>query len=688
MKIDFITTHYNYNQGSALLTYALFSYLKKRYGKAEVIDYRPSYQNHFLSYKGLPSSPWNTFSGKFIRFLKHTFWKLTKSKQRKKFDKFYSNICSSEKYRKLSELVKSPPDADVFIAGGDQIWNSTDYECGRDPAFFLDFVPDGKTKLSYAASFGSARAFDESDKERIEKLRTFSAVSVRETASADLLKEKGINAQRVLDPTFLLDKSEWRSIKTKTKLNAKGSIVIYALDDSKEIYDALKPFIRKRRIIAIGERAVKASGIDVDKDISPTEFLSYIDDADTVITNAYHGLIFSLIFEKRFICLKRNDRMTSIRCEDLVSVLGIKDEAYLFDLNKEIDYESINRRLAYEKEQSENFLNLAISPKNQECHVGLCLDEELYEDAASGGIMSCAAREILKNGGVVYGAALFRQEQFECRHIRVDKERDLHLISDSKYMRSDIGDSYKMAEEDLANGKTVLFCGTSCQIAGLYKYIEKKSKSRDVGDKLFTIDFVCHGYPDIRMFNEYIAYFEKTENCKVTDFCFKAKNSPGFEFPVTGRVYNRIHALYPDGKTKVIFIKDLYSPYMRIFRNCAGYISGCYSCKYARMMKPSDITAGDFYIPTEKEIRELNLNSSKVYSSVILNTQNGKRLFETIKGYCDMRDYDRECMMKRHRNLNHPSTVKNEGAKLLEIYKTAGFEGVSKELDKLNTTSV
>ena len=131
----------------------------------------------------------------------------------------------------------------------------------------------------------------------------------------------------------------------------------------------------------------------------------------------------------------------------------------------------------------------------------------LRKESSSGGIFSELALYILKSGGVVFGAAF--TSNFTVSHIMIDKEDDLAKLRGSKYLQSNIHESYKAVRSVLKEGRMVLFSGAPCQVAGLYGYLQ-----RDYSN-LVTCDFVCHGVPSPNVF---LKYKEWLENCYKSSF--------------------------------------------------------------------------------------------------------------------------------------------------------------------------
>ena len=115
--------------------------------------------------------------------------------------------------------------------------------------------------------------------------------------------------------------------------------------------------------------------------------------------------------------------------------------------------------------------------------------------SSSGGAFSSFARYVMKNGGVVFGAAF--DTNLHCHHIKVTTIEGLDALRGSKYVQSEIGDTYKEIKSVLKDEKYVLFCGTPCQVAGLKAYLRKDY------EKLITLDLACHGVPSDSVFQAY-----------------------------------------------------------------------------------------------------------------------------------------------------------------------------------------
>lgn len=134
-------------------------------------------------------------------------------------------------------------------------------------------------------------------------------------------------------------------------------------------------------------------------------------------------------------------------------------------------------------------------------------DEATRATSRSGGIFTALSDQVLSNCGVVYGCVLM--DDFNAVHIRADNEEDCNRMRGSKYIQSKLGDTFKRVKADLDAQKSVLFSGTSCQVAGLKKYLGKEY------DNLFCVDIVCHGVPSKKVWNAYLHWQEQKNHSKV-----------------------------------------------------------------------------------------------------------------------------------------------------------------------------
>lgn len=363
MKIKTITCHDVYNAGASLQAYALVTYLNQLGHEAEIIDYKPDYlSNHHILWGGVNPR----YNKPFLREayclmklpgrLKHRC-----SKRKRAFDAFTQNNLplTATRYHSIDELRRDPPEADVYIAGSDQIWN-TMFKNGKDPAFYLDFAPKGAVRASYAASF-STESIDDAWREQIKAwLSEFDRISVRESSGVKLIEGLGISgAIQVLDPVFLLDQPQWEAMESKIK-NTKPYVLLYDFDNNA----AMTAFARK-----IADQNgwklysyLKHSGCDrCFGQTGPREFLWLIHNAQLVISNSFHATAFSILYQKPFYVFNRSEKLNS-RMRDLLKLFGMEDRMVTSDIeNIQLYNVCVGSALQAKRSEAIAYLNSVIS---------------------------------------------------------------------------------------------------------------------------------------------------------------------------------------------------------------------------------------------------------------------------------------------------------------------------------------
>ncbi len=234
-------------------------------------------------------------------------------------------------------------------------------------------------------------------------------------------------------------------------------------------------------------------------------------------------------------------------------------------------------------------------------------DEATRAASRSGGIFTALSDQVLSNGGVVYGCAL--TDDFDAVHIRADNAEERNRMRGSKYIQSKLGNTFKNVKADLDARRSVLFSGTSCQVAGLKKYLGKEY------DDLFCVDIVCHGVPSKKVWNAYLRWQEQKNHSKVAGVNFRNKREFGWR--------DHVETLYfENGKsTSSRVFKDLFYGHT-VLR------PSCYECPYKSVMHPGDITIADYW-GIEKAAPEFDDN--KGVSLVLVNNEAGEKAFEKVK---------------------------------------------------------
>ena len=365
MKIKTITCHDVYNLGASLQAYALMEYLTQLGHEVEIIDYKPEYlsRHYKLSLIANPKYEKNIILKSIYLLLKLPSRLVEKyGKRKREFDKFKREYLklTARRYTSNQELKRDLPEADLYIAGSDQIWNTL-FQNGKDPAFYLKFVPQDKWKISYAASFATANIAQEYSKKIRGWLTRLDCISVRELSGIKILQDLDIDRGKVvLDPVFLLSKKEWEALLTPSEKKQEKYLLVYDFDNSEYIEKLAKRLSKKNqwKIYSIqkskyADRVFGKSG--------PLEFLELIDNAEFIISNSFHATAFSLIFNKQFVVVNRKEGINT-RMKDLLSIVNLENRM-LCEGQEEllpIDYKGVNALLENKIDESKKYLDTAI----------------------------------------------------------------------------------------------------------------------------------------------------------------------------------------------------------------------------------------------------------------------------------------------------------------------------------------
>lgn len=376
MKIKTITCHHVYNYGASLQAYALQHYLETLGHEVEIIDFNPWFHCDRYNLFWMPKNAIGRAAQiiKIFPFMRYVWYPykaykggMFKTWGRKaafdKFEKEYYHL-TPIKYYSSEQLQKKPPRADVYVAGSDQIWN-TFSENGKEPGYYLDFGKESIKRISYAASLASSTIKEEYKVFIKEKLARFNAISVREKTGAKLLADLGIdNISVVLDPVFLLDKSEWQQLSLKGNLyglSHESYVLVYDfLGNDNDLISFVKKYAEKKslRIVSINDFSERDYADININNAGPLEFLSLIDNAACVVASSFHATAFSVIFEKEFYTFNLKGHNNSSRMLDFLSSIGLQDRMNSEEIvDNSIDWKKISSNLLLKLKQSKEFIN-------------------------------------------------------------------------------------------------------------------------------------------------------------------------------------------------------------------------------------------------------------------------------------------------------------------------------------------
>jgi len=234
---------------------------------------------------------------------------LNKKKQIRKnnFISFNKRNIPSSKIYNNDTISASLQDYDIFVCGSDQIWNPSWYT----KAYFLSFVPDACLKIAYAASIGVDTLSEEQIAFMQPLINRIQHISVREEKAKELLHDfTDKEVEWVLDPTLLLTSEEWNRVASTEKIDTPY-VLTYLLGNNKANRACASSFAKKMGMKLVTLPFVGSSDMgqiffgDIHSYGGPDSFIALIRDAEYVITDSFHGMVFSILFHKKFVVLKR-----------------------------------------------------------------------------------------------------------------------------------------------------------------------------------------------------------------------------------------------------------------------------------------------------------------------------------------------------------------------------------------------
>lgn len=371
MKIGIITFHASHNHGSMLQAWAMQNYLQKKGHKVEIINYR-SFQQKKLFFQ--PFELNNKYS--FQSSLKRLFLSPFSFKSFKKKWQLFESFLNSEynltkEYNTIEQLYDENFDYDLVVVGSDQIWNTDGLGSGEcTEAYFANFV--SCKKIAYAPSFGPD--ITHVNKDFIKKhLRNFSGLSVRESSGKSfLLDNKLVNSVEVVcDPTLLLEGEDYFQLIESRPLYNEDYIFFYSPHALPiRHFEIVNKIGQQLGIPVIADRLYypkdikKFSHIKIFPEVGPKEFLNLIKNAQLVVGESFHLLVFSLLLKKSFFCINGD---LDNRLSNLLSAVGMQRRAINVkagELNDDYtikDFSSAMNFLDSFRQHSYEYLNQFIS---------------------------------------------------------------------------------------------------------------------------------------------------------------------------------------------------------------------------------------------------------------------------------------------------------------------------------------
>lgn len=296
------------------------------------------------------------------------------------------------------------------------------------------------------------------------------------------------------------------------------------------------------------------------------------------------------------------------------------------------------------------------------CYAGYTKDSFVRQNSSSGGIFSELAMIILKQGGVVVGAA-YEKGSYVVQHICVEDEEKLSYLRGAKYAQSNLNSIFLDIKKRLYVGQRILFVGTPCQVAGLKTFLKKEYEN------LVTVDFVCHGVPSPLVWEKYVQYRAKKDNGGVMPISInlRSKNTGWSRYQYSNEYQ------YENGKVYSSLSGD--DLFMRLF--VENYINreSCSNCHFKGYDRVSDITLGDFW-----GIWDIypEMDDNKGTSLILVHSQSARKILEQLFGRIILKEVTLQQTSKQNLSMLISSPAHSER----EIVIQKCLDGKFDELEK------
>ena len=727
-KIATITTHSALNYGAVLQAYALSTYLNNIGYHCEVLDYQPDYVNESYRLIKVPHNPSEILLAGF-----QALHYQERKKRRTKFETFRRNYLKTtfEKMTQKEELISIANRFDILICGSDQIWNPKLHHF--DESYFLSYPEIKAKRISYAASFGQDLLDDASKKEIARRISFIERFGCREYSAKRLVQElSGKKAAMVLDPVFLLSAETWRKLKTTFECSKNRYVLAYFLSNPGQSIKVAEKYAQKsgRRLCSIGfsPRDITNQATNC-YDLGPQEFLSAIDDADTIITNSFHATAFAIIFRKNFFTRlscgsdSRNDRVLSLLKQlDLESRIFTDETANTVDFSEEIDYEQVEIKLNQLIETSSAFLRYSVEE--------LTLTNDKIDRITANSCTACGACASACPSGCIeikidhdgfYMPVIDKSRCIGCGaciHVCPSNQRmpgtkweeGIYYAmwakdSVDRKAGSSGGVFGLLADEILRQNGVVFGTAFSEDFKSVYvtntekvsldalkksKYVEGRTGTVFKDVKIFLTQgrkvLYCGTACQIDGLKKYLG--RDYPNLVTCDFlCQGVSSAKLFEKYISDleQKYGKIKALsfrskYYGWKAYCMvvefennrqYIKTKFQdPYMRLFFENVGLRESCFTCQRLKQSN-ADITIGDYWmVKNSPEIPDTN----EGISLVGIHTESGREILASIQKYCKIFKIEKE--KYKYAYNRHPYSMTNQMTRLRKLYQSKSLFAV------------
>ena len=366
MKIGILTYHRAENYGELLQAYATKTYLESLGHEVSFVDYWPKYHSEYFKVFSLKAFMRSSLKNKLVKLNRLLLMGRALYQRKRTMQAFMFNQLELPEHPKYEDCgLVTEESYDAVIYGSDQIWRKQNLGgVGFDDWYFGSDNVRADKKIVYAGSMGKIDTDAQDDSYIRTKMSNFYRISVREKDLQDYLTKLNVSSIQVADPVFLLSRQDWDKLVIPQCKKGKY-ILFYNLLNTQESIAFAKQLSRKSDlpIYEITKKtSVFSSKSHLINNASIGEFLGLLKDAEYVVSNSFHGVAFSIIYEKQFYAVGMEGKAN--RVVSLLESVGIADR-YIHSQRdglsaSEIDYEKTKTLLKSIIEQSKDYLSRAL----------------------------------------------------------------------------------------------------------------------------------------------------------------------------------------------------------------------------------------------------------------------------------------------------------------------------------------
>ncbi len=361
-KIGILTYHACFNYGACLQAYALQQSIMKIQPDCEIIDYQSTTLRNICDV--FSKRPDN--KKEVIKNITRLPYKKQLDRRQKMFEDFINNeLIISKRCTTESDVEKQAEEYECIVCGSDQTWNLEPSIRYCNEVYYLNFTKKQR-RVTYATSFGQwVEKISDREADILPWIKEFDMLSMREESGVSYLRSKGFECEHVLDPTLLLNAEEYNKICEMPDLD-KPYVLMFSWNCAKEVINVAKEAAKQLNcevINIVAPPRALFSGVPRKLDVGPKQFLGLVKNAEFVVTNSFHGTVFSSLYNKQFASVISGS--VDKRRQSLMKQLGlennlIKPEEFNLSEIAKTDFDIVNKNIENIKKGSLEYLSKAI----------------------------------------------------------------------------------------------------------------------------------------------------------------------------------------------------------------------------------------------------------------------------------------------------------------------------------------